>query len=212
MAETYALHEGAFGRAVVLELRDDLVAHAHAETQLALWLGGARVEAHVGPHLVQYGEARGTGHQCLRVARCATAGPQRTRGLSCSVRLQTLARRAACGQRPAVLLRVARCPDRRGGARRTAGSVLDKIVSPHQHPGRGHRWRGRAAAAGRDRRIELACRHDESRRPRHLFWTIGCAPPSPTCASMRANLWRSRTWPRRSVCRADTSSRCSGTS
>jgi hypothetical protein len=43
MLETYALHEGAFGRAVVLELRDDLVAHAHAETQLALWLGGARV-------------------------------------------------------------------------------------------------------------------------------------------------------------------------
>ena len=43
MPETYALHEGAFGRAVVLELRDDLVAHAHAETQLALWLGGAVV-------------------------------------------------------------------------------------------------------------------------------------------------------------------------
>lgn len=31
MPETYALHEGALGRAVVLELRDDLVAHAHAE-------------------------------------------------------------------------------------------------------------------------------------------------------------------------------------
>lgn len=56
MAETYALHEGAFGRAVVLELRDDLVAHAHAETQLALWLGGARVEAHVGGEVVAYGE------------------------------------------------------------------------------------------------------------------------------------------------------------
>lgn len=56
MLETYALHEGAFGRAVVLELRDDLVAHAHAETQLALWLGGARVEGHVGSQTVPYSE------------------------------------------------------------------------------------------------------------------------------------------------------------
>ena len=56
MAETYALHEGAFGRAVVLELRDDLVAHAHGETQLAFWLGGARVEANVGSQVVKYGE------------------------------------------------------------------------------------------------------------------------------------------------------------
>jgi AraC-like DNA-binding protein len=56
MLETYALHEGSFGRAVVLELRDDLVAHAHAETQLALWLGGARVEGHVGSQLVPYDE------------------------------------------------------------------------------------------------------------------------------------------------------------
>ena len=56
MTETYALYEGSFGRAVVLELRDDLVAHAHGDAQLALWLGGARVEGHVGSETVPYGE------------------------------------------------------------------------------------------------------------------------------------------------------------
>ena len=56
MQETYALHEGAFGRAVVLELRGDLIAHAHAEVQLALWLGGSRAEARVGSKLVRYSE------------------------------------------------------------------------------------------------------------------------------------------------------------
>lgn len=56
MTEAYALHEGAFGRAVVLELRDDLVAHAHAESQFAFWLGGARVAAHLGSVVVDYSE------------------------------------------------------------------------------------------------------------------------------------------------------------
>jgi len=56
MAEAYALHEGAFGRAIAFELRDSLVAHAHSETQLAFWLGGARAEAHIGSQVVTYSE------------------------------------------------------------------------------------------------------------------------------------------------------------
>lgn len=56
MAEAYALHEGAFGTAIVLEARANLVAHAHSETQLALWLGGARACANVGNTVVAYGE------------------------------------------------------------------------------------------------------------------------------------------------------------
>jgi AraC-like DNA-binding protein len=56
MTDAYALREGAFGRAVVLDLRDDLVAHAHAETQFAFWLGGGRAQANLGPELVQYSE------------------------------------------------------------------------------------------------------------------------------------------------------------
>jgi hypothetical protein len=48
MAESYAFHEGAFGQAIVLELWADLVEHAHSETQIAFWLGGARAEARIG--------------------------------------------------------------------------------------------------------------------------------------------------------------------
>jgi AraC-like DNA-binding protein len=54
--ESYALHEGAYGRTVVLQLRDDLVAHAHAETQIAFWLGGARSDARVVGKVVEYSE------------------------------------------------------------------------------------------------------------------------------------------------------------
>lgn len=56
MAEAYALHEGAFGTAIVLELRGNLVPHAHSEAQIAFWLGGARGTARVGDERVEYGE------------------------------------------------------------------------------------------------------------------------------------------------------------
>jgi len=56
VSQTYALHEGSFGRALVFELRDDLVAHAHGDSQLALWLGGSRVESHVRGEVVRYAE------------------------------------------------------------------------------------------------------------------------------------------------------------
>jgi AraC-like DNA-binding protein len=56
MPESYALREGAFGRAVVLETRDDLVPHAHAETQFAFWLGGGRVVANMASEVVHYSE------------------------------------------------------------------------------------------------------------------------------------------------------------
>lgn len=56
MAEAYALHEGAFGTAIVLELRGNLVPHAHSEAQIAFWLGGARGTARVGDERVEYSE------------------------------------------------------------------------------------------------------------------------------------------------------------
>lgn len=56
MQQAYALHEGAFGRAIAFELRTSLVAHAHSETQLAFWLGGARAQAHIGSQTVDYSE------------------------------------------------------------------------------------------------------------------------------------------------------------
>jgi len=56
VSETYALREGPYGRVVVLELRDDLVAHAHAETQFAFWLGGGRSAANLATDVVIYSE------------------------------------------------------------------------------------------------------------------------------------------------------------
>lgn len=56
MAEAYAFYEGAFGQAVVLESRADLVPHAHSESQIAFWLGGTHAQAQVGNDVVQYGQ------------------------------------------------------------------------------------------------------------------------------------------------------------
>lgn len=56
MAEAYAFYEGAFGQAVVLQSRADLVPHAHSESQIAFWLGGTPAQAQVGDELVQYGQ------------------------------------------------------------------------------------------------------------------------------------------------------------
>jgi AraC-like DNA-binding protein len=59
MSEVYALYEGAFGRAIVIESRTNLVPHSHSESQIAFWLGGARAQARVGSELVQYDEGIG---------------------------------------------------------------------------------------------------------------------------------------------------------
>jgi AraC-like DNA-binding protein len=134
MTETYALHEGSFGRAVVLELRDDLVAHAHAETQLALWLGGSPVEAHVGSQLVRYGEqvALGTNAYESHDARLQERnGPAVF--LVLYIAKQWLdERRVASGRpfffaSPAVPINAA--------IRQSCWSVLDRIVSPHRQEG-----------------------------------------------------------------------------
>lgn len=61
MSEEFALHQGAFGRAVVLYLRADLVPHSHADSQIAFWLGGAQAQARVGGELVRYSERMALG-------------------------------------------------------------------------------------------------------------------------------------------------------
>jgi AraC-like DNA-binding protein len=133
MPETYALHEGAFGRAVVLELRDDLVAHAHAETQLALWLGGARVEAHVGPRLVQYGEqlALGTNAYESHDARLLDrSGPAVF--LVLYIAKPWLDERRTASGRPFFFASPGIPID--SAVRQSCWNVLDRIVSPLQHP------------------------------------------------------------------------------
>ncbi|MEY2890395.1 MAG: hypothetical protein RJA98_303 [Pseudomonadota bacterium] len=130
MAETYALHEGAFGRAVVLELRDALVAHAHAESQLAFWLGGAQVEAHVGSHTVPYGEhtALGTNAYESHDARLLDrSGPAVF--LVLYINKAWLEERRAVRGRPFFFASPAVPID--ASVRQSCWRVLDQIVSPH---------------------------------------------------------------------------------
>jgi AraC-like DNA-binding protein len=134
MQETYALHEGAFGRAVVLELRDDLVAHAHAETQLALWLCGARVEGHVGSLSVPYSEqlALGTNAYESHDARLLDrSGPAVF--LVLYIAKPWLDERRASSGRPFFFASPSVPID--AAVRQSCWRVLDQIVSPHQHPG-----------------------------------------------------------------------------
>jgi AraC-like DNA-binding protein len=51
VAEVFALHRGEFGRAALMKLRSGLLPHAHSDAHIVWWLGGARVEAHVGSYL-----------------------------------------------------------------------------------------------------------------------------------------------------------------
>lgn len=134
MAETYALHEGAFGRAVVLELRDDLIAHAHAEVQLALWLGGARVEGHVGSQPVPYSEnlALGTNTYESHDARLLDRSGTAVFLVLYFAKPWLDERRAATGRpfrfaAPGVPIDAA--------VRQACWQVLDKIVAPLEHPG-----------------------------------------------------------------------------
>jgi AraC-like DNA-binding protein len=54
MSDGFALHEGAFGRVEVLDIRNDLVPHSHSDTQFVFWLGGAEAEAKIGGESVRY--------------------------------------------------------------------------------------------------------------------------------------------------------------
>jgi AraC-like DNA-binding protein len=131
MSEGYALHEGAFGHAVVLEMRDDLVAHAHAETQFAFWLGGGRSVANLGSQVVQYSEdvALGTNSYESHDARLLDkAGPPAVFLIVYIAKAWLDERRAATGRpfffpSPQVPISPA--------LRQACWRVLDIIVAPH---------------------------------------------------------------------------------
>lgn len=131
MLETYALHEGSFGRAVVLELRDDLVAHAHAETQLALWLGGARVEGHVGAQLVPYSEHMALGTNAYESHDARLLGKSGPAVFLCLyVAKAWLDERRASSGRPFAFS--SPCVPIDDAVRQSCWRVLDQIVSPQQ--------------------------------------------------------------------------------
>ncbi len=58
MAESFALHEGAYGRVALLRLRSGLVAHAHSDSHIVWWLGGAAAQTRIGTQVVRYSSAQ----------------------------------------------------------------------------------------------------------------------------------------------------------
>ncbi|HEY2926854.1 AraC family transcriptional regulator [Piscinibacter sp.] len=57
MAESLALHEGAYGRVALLRLHSGLVAHAHSDSHIVWWLGGAAAQTRIGTQVVRYSSA-----------------------------------------------------------------------------------------------------------------------------------------------------------
>lgn len=136
MPESYALHEGAFGRAVVLELRDDLVAHAHAETQFAFWLGGGRASANLANEVVHYSEdvALGTNAYESHDARLLDTN-QPAVFLVFYISKTWLDERRAASGRP-FFFPTPRVPIN-AALRQACWRIIDIIISPH------HEQRGR---------------------------------------------------------------------
>ncbi|MDT0136171.1 AraC family transcriptional regulator [Acidovorax sp. PRC11] len=133
MAEAYALHEGAFGTAVVLELRADLVPHAHSEAQLAFWLGGTRATARVGTQQVDYGEDTALGVNAFESHDLALHGDGESAVfLAFMVRHDWLQERAAAAGRGFRFASPRLHID--GALRRACWQVLDLILSAQAAP------------------------------------------------------------------------------
>lgn len=128
--ETYVLHEGAFGRAVVLELREDLVAHAHSESQFAFWLGGAPAQARLGSTAVTYGEdvAVGTNEYESHDARLLEHGRPAVFLVLYIAKAWLDERRVASG-RPFFF--PSPCIPVSSGLRQACWRLLDMMISPH---------------------------------------------------------------------------------
>jgi AraC-like DNA-binding protein len=58
VAESFALHEGAYGRVALLRLRTGLVAHAHSDSHIVWWLAGAAAQTRIGTQVVRYSSAQ----------------------------------------------------------------------------------------------------------------------------------------------------------
>jgi AraC-like DNA-binding protein len=58
VAESLALHEGVYGRVALLRLRSGLVAHAHSDSHIVWWLGGAAAQTRIGTQVLRYSSAQ----------------------------------------------------------------------------------------------------------------------------------------------------------
>jgi AraC-like DNA-binding protein len=58
MSEVFSIVQGEYGKIVVLEVRHDLVPHAHSEIQFGFWLGGGKCQGVVSDEPVFYSETQ----------------------------------------------------------------------------------------------------------------------------------------------------------
>jgi len=58
MGEVFAIAEGEYGKIVVVEVRHDLVPHAHSEIEFGFWLGGGKCHGSVNDEQVFYNETQ----------------------------------------------------------------------------------------------------------------------------------------------------------
>jgi AraC-like DNA-binding protein len=58
MSEVFSMAEGNYGKIIVLEVRHDLVPHAHSEVQFGFWLGGGKCHSVVNDEKVFYNETQ----------------------------------------------------------------------------------------------------------------------------------------------------------
>jgi AraC-like DNA-binding protein len=58
MSEVFSITEGEYGKIVVVEVRHDLVPHAHSEVQFGFWLGGGKCHGNVNDEQVFYNETQ----------------------------------------------------------------------------------------------------------------------------------------------------------
>jgi len=127
----YALYEGAFGTAIVLELQANLVPHAHSETQIAFWLGGSPVEARIGNEIVRYGEDTALGSNAYEMHDATLLDESRPAFFLCfMISKAWLDNRRRVSGRPLIL------PSPRvpvdAALREACWRVLDLLVSGHE--------------------------------------------------------------------------------
>ena len=127
MLETFAMHEGAFGRLSLLPLRTDLVSHAHSEAHIVWWLGGAAAEVRIGTQDFRFSETHAVAinsfeqHDGKLLSSSAPAI-----FLSAYINKEWLDKMAATAGRPFVFTspRIAVCPELRASLEK----VLDLMM------------------------------------------------------------------------------------
>ncbi|HMC15735.1 MAG TPA: AraC family transcriptional regulator [Albitalea sp.] len=133
MAESVALHEGAYGRVALLSLRSGLVAHAHSHSHIVWWLAGAAAQTRIGTQVVRYSSVQASAVNAYEQHDLTLAdhdGPAVF--LAFYLSKDWLDRRAEAGGRPFMFSSLRIPID--SAMRAAAWQVLDRMMSSGQTP------------------------------------------------------------------------------